>query len=111
MISEICALLYCLGITAKYKGFSFIVYAIELALEDPTRLQLVTKRIYPAIARRFHTSAACVERNIRTATRAAWEHNPRLLAALAHYDLAECPSPTQFIAVLAFYFMQKKALA
>ena len=40
-------LLYRLGITANYTGFFHSAYAVCLVLEQPERLLLVTKWLYP----------------------------------------------------------------
>ena len=37
-------LLYRLGATANYTGFSYLVRALQLCAEEPERLLLVTKR-------------------------------------------------------------------
>ena len=76
-------LLYRLGITANYTGFFHSAYAVCLVLEQPERLLLVTKWLYPEVARHYATTPGRVERNIRTAAAAAWERNPQLLSELA----------------------------
>ncbi|MCE2603975.1 sporulation initiation factor Spo0A C-terminal domain-containing protein, partial [Pseudomonas aeruginosa] len=66
MITKIRELLCCLGITANYTGFYYTSYAVYLAMEDMECLSLVTKYLYPEVAKHYHTTPACVERNIRT---------------------------------------------
>ena len=46
---EIRSLLRRLGVTENYAGFSCTVCAVQLSLEDPARLRLITKRIYPDV--------------------------------------------------------------
>ena len=43
-------LLYRLGATANYTGFSYLVRALQLCAEEPERLLLVTKWLYPDVA-------------------------------------------------------------
>lgn len=77
-------LLYSLGVTANYTGFSYTVSAVELTAQDYDRLLMVTKWLYPEVASQFHTTMSCVERNIRTvagglpgcATRSSWSAWP-----------------------------------
>ena len=64
--SAICDLLYQLGISANYKGFLHTAYAVSLCVEQQDRLLLVTKWLYPDVARKYGTNWKAVERNIRT---------------------------------------------
>ncbi len=96
-------LLYRMGVTAKYIGFFHTSCAVELAMEDPERLLLVTKWLYPDVAERYETSWKSVERNIRTATNVAWNSNPDALSEYAGFELSEKPCNSQFLAILANY--------
>ena len=53
LIPSASALLHQLGITENYKGFRYAAYAASLCALDQDRLLLVTKRLYPEIAKRF----------------------------------------------------------
>ena len=101
MLNKIYSLLSSLGVTANYVGFFYTAHAVSLAVSDIKNLLLVTKCIYPEIAKRYHTSAKNVERDIRTAVNVAWNSNPQLLAALAGRPLPEKPTPTEFLAIIA----------
>lgn len=92
-----------LGVTAVYHGFFYASYAAKLAKEDPENLLLVTKRLYPAVAERYGTTPACVERSIRWASEVAWKRNPGFLTELARHDLKRRPTGAEFIAILAFH--------
>ena len=61
-----------LGIPAHIKGYQFLREAVKLVLDDPDRINRITKELYPAIARRFGTSASKVERAIRHAIEVGW---------------------------------------
>ena len=50
-IEKIYDLLYSLGITANYTGFFQLAYAVKLCAEQPERLLLVTKCVYPDVAK------------------------------------------------------------
>ncbi len=101
MISKIYELLTQLGVTANYTGYYHTAYAVNLAIESPSRLLLVTKHLYPDVAKHFSTTSLCVERNIRTVVEVAWDRHPEMLTELAKYDLLTRPSASQFIAILA----------
>lgn len=98
---ELSALLFALGVTSNYKGFHQTVAAAALAVERPEDMLLVTKAVYPVVARRYHTSWRSVERNIRRAADQAWAHRPDLLSQLAGRELTERPTAREFIAILA----------
>lgn len=95
-------LLYSLGVTENYKGFLHTTYAVSLCMERQDRLLLVTKWLYPDIAKRYGTNWKAVERNIRTVSTIAWKRNRTLLESLAHRPLDRRLCSTEFLAVL-FY--------
>ena len=61
-----------LGIPAHIKGYQFLREAVKLVLASPDSINRITKELYPAIARRFGTSASKVERAIRHAIEVGW---------------------------------------
>lgn len=65
--------LHKLGIPPKLKGYHFIREGVLLAIDDMDILGAVTKVLYPAIARRFNSTAMRVERSIRNAIEVAWK--------------------------------------
>lgn len=73
---------------------------LSLSLSDMENLLLVTKRLYPEIAKHYHTSSKNVERNIRTVIDIAWDNNPQLLPQLAKGSLLGKPTTSEFIAIL-----------
>lgn len=77
---------------------------MELAARQPDSLLLVTKLLYPEVAKRYSTTWKCVERNIRTAIRVVWEENPGSLEDLARHPLSKKPSPSGFLSILALHF-------
>ena len=101
-ICDIFDLLYRLGISANYTGFFQTACAVELCRADPERLLLVTKRVYPEVARLCGTSWSAVERNIRTVCGIAWENNRCLLEQLAHKPFPQKPYNAQFLAILLY---------
>ena len=97
-------LLYRLGITANYKCFAYMTDAICIILKEPESLLLVTKSIYPEVAKRYKTTCSRVEKNIRMAVDIAWNTERLFLEGLARRSLRERPSAAQFLAILIMYF-------
>ena len=101
MNDRIGSLLLSLGISAKYTGFFYSMYAIELVSHDPSLLSMVTKDLYPAVAQHFSSTPSRVERNIRHTAELAWQKNRAMLQEMAGYPLQNRPCASQFIAILS----------
>ena len=110
-IYEVYDLLLRFGIGKKYQGFQQCAHAVYLSAEEPERLTLVTKWLYPDVARQFGVSWFCVERNLRTITRIAWSNNRELLEKLAGKEIPDVPTSTQFIRILTSYFLNFNSIA
>lgn len=91
-----------LGITATYHGFFYTAYAVQIARENPLYFLLVTKRLYPEVGKHFGTTAASVERAIRTVAETAWKRNRSFLAQIAQRELHSKPKTSEFISILAY---------
>ena len=94
-----------IGIPPHIKGYGYLREGIKMAVEDPTYINSVTKRLYPQIADKFETSASKVERAIRHAIEVAWNRQ-RLDAINAVFGVrvyvgAEKPTNSEFIALVA----------
>lgn len=90
-----------LGVTPNYIGFHQTVCAVELVCRRPDTLFLVTKDLYPSVAKVYGTGWKTVERNIRFVIALAWDRNPGLIRELAGYNMQQKPRAAQFIAILA----------
>lgn len=86
-------LLYQLGVSANYKGYFHTAHAVTLCMQQQERLLLVTKWLYPDVARHYGTNWKAVERNIRTASAIAWKRNRPLLEALLKGILRNARAP------------------
>ncbi len=80
-----------------------------ISVQNPQYLLLVTKWLYPEVAKHYGTTWKCVERDIRTAVNVAWRTNPELLGELAQRILPCKPKPSQFLAILVTYFYSQTA--
>ena len=94
-------LLYRLGAAATHTGFFHTAYAVRLAAEQPERLLLVTKWLYPDVAKHYGTNWRAVERNIRTTIQEIWKRCPETLSDMAGYPMTQAPRPAEFISILA----------
>ena len=99
-MTDIYDLLYRLGATANYTGFFHMAYAVWLCVEQPDRLLLVTKWLYPEVAKQYKTNWKAVERNIRTVNCIIWREGRPLLGELAHRHLEQKPRNAQMLAIL-----------
>lgn len=62
--------LYLLGMPAEYKGYQYIICALDNLLEQQQELVMMT--IYKKVAEEFQTAPSSVERSIRTVIRKMW---------------------------------------
>lgn len=92
-----------LGISGKYTGLNYLVYAVKLVLEHPEKLQLITKNLYPEIADHFGCHVPNIERAIRTVSQVAWHRNPLLLREMAGFRLLDRPTCTELIDFIVNY--------
>lgn len=100
MKTEINSLLNALGLPSNYAGYGCIAQAVDIACNDPQTLTLVSKRLYPEVARRCGSTPSAVERNIRTVIAALWNTSPKRLQQLTQFPVRDRPRPAQFIAIL-----------
>lgn len=100
MQKKINTLLTNLGITSNYNGFYYISQALFLTSTGMENLLLITKRLYPHVARLHNTSSKNVERNIRHAIDIAWKSNPELVCQLAGRNITQRPTSGEFLAIL-----------
>lgn len=94
-----------IGIPPHIKGYIYIREGIKLAVKNPDIINSVTKKLYPAIGKKFKTSASKVERAIRHAIEVAWNkgkiENFNALFEVHAYSENEKPTNSEFIALIA----------
>lgn len=96
--------MYRFGITADRTAFFYTSYAVYLSVQQPERLLLTTKWLYPDVAKHYAVTWNCVERGIRRAIESAWKTSPELLEELARHPLEKKPTPAKFLAILVAHF-------
>lgn len=98
-----------LGIKRTYKGYFFLIAALDLALSDQKNLLYMSKSIFPVIAHRYGTSYSCIERNIRTTINICWNSPQReKLLEISPYPLQKAPSVTAFIDILYWHLKHQE---
>lgn len=104
---EASKLLRRLGVNNSYKGFRYTAYGVSRAVHDPELLTYISKGLYIEIACRFHTTARCVERDIRTIVKIIWLHgNRKLLNKVFGTELEQKPRNRDFIDAVARYAVE-----
>ena len=98
-------ILHQLGVPAHIKGYQFLRDAILLSTKDGEYIHFITKRLYPEIAARNHTTASRVERAIRHAIEVAWDRGDvDTLNSYFGYTIQSLrgkPTNSEFIAMIA----------
>lgn len=62
-----------LGVQQNIKGYRYLEWILPKVSEKPDLIDLITKNIYPMIAKEFDTTPQKVERAIRHSIEAAWD--------------------------------------
>ena len=98
-----------LGVTSKYKGNFFVADAIELAMNSQGKPILITKDIYPYLARKYKTTPMNIEHNIRTVINVCWETNKARMDEIAGYPLTYKPTNSEFIDMIAYNLLEEQS--
>ena len=105
---EITEIIHQIGVPAHIKGYQYLRDAIHMAIEDEQIINAVTKRLYPAVAKKHATTSSRVERAIRHAIEVAWDRGDvdTLTAYFGYTIQSERGKPTnsEFIAMIADKF-------
>lgn len=96
-----------IGIPANIKGYQYIREAIMMSVEDISKLQYITKQLYPSIAQKYHTNSSSVERAIRHAIEVGWnrgnqEYIEQFFGKTIHAGKGK-PTNSEFVAMVTDY--------
>lgn len=95
-----------IGATPEYTGYKYLVQGIIMTMQDESLLNRVTTGLYPAIAERYKTGPANVERGIRTVISAIWcEADKNDLKEMMGRSYAVQPGNAKFIGILSKHFL------
>ena len=102
---RVTAIIHEIGVPAHIKGYQYLREAIGLAVADMDVINAVTKVLYPAVARKYGTTASRVERAIRHAIEVAWDRGDlETLQKYFGYTVSNAkgkPTNSEFIAMIA----------
>ncbi len=70
---RVTSIIHQVGVPAHIKGYQYLRDAILMAIADENIINAVTKRLYPAVAKKHGTTSSRVERAIRHAIEVAWD--------------------------------------
>ena len=62
-----------LGTPDHIKGHKYLICAVEMAIENPEVTEMMTKVLYPEVAKKYRTTASRTERAIRHAIEVTWD--------------------------------------
>ena len=93
-----------LGFPVHISAYNYLIYAVEIAVNDPCAVNMITNKIYPLVAKRFNTLESRVERSLRYLIETAWKTIDEEIL-YQHFALSlrasDKPSSSELIAVLA----------
>lgn len=102
---RVTAIIHDIGVPAHIKGYQYLREAIGLAVADMEVINAVTKVLYPAVAKKYGTTASRVERAIRHAIEVAWDRGDlETLQKYFGYTVSNAkgkPTNSEFIAMIA----------
>ena len=105
---QVTEIIHQIGVPAHIKGYQYLRDAILMAVEDGEIINAVTKRLYPAVAKRHGTTSSRVERAIRHAIEVAWDRGDvDTLTAYFGYTIHNergKPTNSEFIAMISDKF-------
>ncbi|MDD3692997.1 MAG: sporulation transcription factor Spo0A [Oscillospiraceae bacterium] len=97
-----------IGVPAHIKGYQYLRDAIIMAINDDDIINAVTKRLYPAVAKKHATTSSRVERAIRHAIEVAWDRGDvDVLNSYFGYTIHNGrgkPTNSEFIAMISDRF-------
>ena len=100
------------GVPAHLKGYHYLKTGIQLVLENPEKIHLITKVLYPEIAKKHDTTPSRVERAIRHAIEYMFDHvAPDTIEEFFGNSVPYGKGKTtngQFIATLVGYLNEKE---
>ncbi len=105
---SITEIIHQIGVPAHIKGYQYLRDAILMAIEDDDIINAVTKRLYPAVAKKHGTTSSRVERAIRHAIEVAWDRGDvdvlnSYFGYTIHNDRGK-PTNSEFIAMISDKF-------
>lgn len=108
------SVLHQLGVGKSYSGYDYILHAMVLIRQSENVLNSITKVLYIDIAKEYHTSPTCVERNIRKVIEVIWNHteeNSALITKIfGNKYSSHKPTNKEFLELLYEYIQLNNSL-
>ncbi|MCI8554733.1 MAG: sporulation transcription factor Spo0A [Clostridiales bacterium] len=105
---QVTEIIHQIGVPAHIKGYQYLRDAIIMAINDDDIINAVTKRLYPAVAKKHSTTSSRVERAIRHAIEVAWDRGDvDVLNSYFGYTIHNGrgkPTNSEFIAMISDKF-------
>ena len=102
---KIMEVLLSIGISANLNGYHFLKDSIRMVIDDPSYINNITKKMYPAVADRWSTTTSKVERSIRHALTVSYNKGKMIylnnLFGVDVLDANDRPTNAEFVALLA----------
>ncbi len=95
-----------LGIKPNLKGYGYLKFAIPYIIENRYGIDLITKELYPEIAKVFNTEPKSVERNIRNCIEISWETAAEKYGSIFGYEFNKRPTNKEFIHAIVNYITE-----
>ncbi len=90
-----------LGITRNYRGYNILLVAVQLVLEDESRIRSVMEEVYRPTAKIVGCNFPSIERNIRTIIDRVWNMNKQSLIRIADFPMSQQPTAAELIDIIA----------
>lgn len=102
-IKDISIILFQLGVRASLKGYRYLQAGIKMAIHDQEAVDLITKNIYPDVAKTYNTTWLSVERAMRHAIETMDWDSPCIQEVLKCDEYADRITNKEFISRVAEY--------
>lgn len=101
-------LLLDIGIPTNQLGFLYLVYGMQLVMENYEYIARVYKLLYVEVAAKYQTEPQSVERCIRHAIGIAFSHKENKYIADMFSSYNKVPSNSQFLSSVYFLLINEK---
>ena len=98
-----------MGVPTNLLGFLYLIYALQLTLENFEYITRLSKFLYVDVAEKYHTEPCCVEKCIRHAIDVTFSNKLNNYAS-AVFDNIDHPTNTQFISRMYFHLISEKGI-
>lgn len=104
-------ILWRLGIPVHMRGYLYLKSAILLVVMHAEPFYMLTKEIYPSVAKKYGSTVSCVERDIRYVIEVAWSCGGmdewNAMHGFTTWRTTSTPTNSEFIAMIADYLLEQ----